>query len=494
MSQKPGRNDPCSCGSGKKYKKCCGLSETPPPIIPESERTGTPYDDCMEVFNLLGLFGEKILRFEQDGRELKRIISGFERRFRPGEPGGLTSSLFMSWAHFDLRFGPSLETIAERFLRDPLTARLVEPGRTLARHMASSYLTFYEVIKAAGGAVVLEELGTEKRWNVLYFRELFEMDIVPGEVWYIRLVGPADGAIPYTTPFMYDPETKAKFLRSVRIQEKDFSAGPRASLIPRERHFAESQKEAALFWAEFIYRGLAEDPIGLDGPAERIDIDDFPPASLPFLVNTDREDVVFAELKFRVKDEPAVRKRLAALKSFDYDEKTDSWSWLKRAPRADPEDARTVRGTFQIKDGFLVAETNSRERAARLRVKLKSLLGNLIAYDRTSWRDQHDLPELSPEEEEARRKESEELNSRPEIRKLLLNSYEDHYFKKWPNEKVPALGGLTPLQAAKTEKGREKLSALLEYYDRMQDATPPPQVRIDLDRLRRMLGLTPKAN
>ena len=22
----PGRNDPCSCGSGKKYKKCCGLN------------------------------------------------------------------------------------------------------------------------------------------------------------------------------------------------------------------------------------------------------------------------------------------------------------------------------------------------------------------------------------------------------------------------------------------------------------------------------------
>ena len=22
--QEPGRNDPCPCGSGKKYKKCCG--------------------------------------------------------------------------------------------------------------------------------------------------------------------------------------------------------------------------------------------------------------------------------------------------------------------------------------------------------------------------------------------------------------------------------------------------------------------------------------
>jgi len=23
-SASPGRNDPCPCGSGKKYKKCCG--------------------------------------------------------------------------------------------------------------------------------------------------------------------------------------------------------------------------------------------------------------------------------------------------------------------------------------------------------------------------------------------------------------------------------------------------------------------------------------
>ncbi len=23
-SEKPGRNEPCSCGSGKKYKQCCG--------------------------------------------------------------------------------------------------------------------------------------------------------------------------------------------------------------------------------------------------------------------------------------------------------------------------------------------------------------------------------------------------------------------------------------------------------------------------------------
>ena len=28
VSKKVGRNDPCPCGSGKKYKKCCGLNES----------------------------------------------------------------------------------------------------------------------------------------------------------------------------------------------------------------------------------------------------------------------------------------------------------------------------------------------------------------------------------------------------------------------------------------------------------------------------------
>ncbi|NMA34368.1 MAG: SEC-C domain-containing protein, partial [Clostridiaceae bacterium] len=28
VSNKIGRNDPCPCGSGKKYKKCCGANES----------------------------------------------------------------------------------------------------------------------------------------------------------------------------------------------------------------------------------------------------------------------------------------------------------------------------------------------------------------------------------------------------------------------------------------------------------------------------------
>ncbi len=36
MTVKPGRNDPCPCGSGKKYKHCCGRPEVPAAPAPDS--------------------------------------------------------------------------------------------------------------------------------------------------------------------------------------------------------------------------------------------------------------------------------------------------------------------------------------------------------------------------------------------------------------------------------------------------------------------------
>ncbi len=40
---KIGRNDPCPCGSGKKYKKCCALVVAAPSVPPVAEPA--PADD-----------------------------------------------------------------------------------------------------------------------------------------------------------------------------------------------------------------------------------------------------------------------------------------------------------------------------------------------------------------------------------------------------------------------------------------------------------------
>lgn len=488
MSPKIGRNDPCPCGSGKKYKKCCGLKETHEPLIPPSQLTGTPYDDYLQVLPIVAIYGGKVRRFDKDRGELTNAVLRFEKRFRPGKPGGLTDSFFMSWMHFDFRFGKSRETIAERFLKDPMAAELLEPGPSIIRELCQSYFSFYEVINSGPKSATVEELKTGNRFTVTDIPELYEFDPVPGEILFSRLVGPPNQAIFFTTPYIFGPEARTQFERALRIQEEDFLLSPAALLFPPERRFAESQKELVFFWAEYIHQGrdlsLGKSPAILDAP----------PRSFPHLVNTDGEDLLMAEIHFRIKDESALRKKLAALKIYEYDASDGSGEWMKAGSRKDPDAARTILGRFKIKNNFLIAETNSRERAARFRSQLKEHLGDLVAYDKTLWQDQDDMPELSADEIEARERESKELNARPEVREAIRRHLEHHYFKEWPRTKIPALGGLTPIQASKTEDGRAKLKALLEDFDRIQEAPSSTQPKVDTDRLRRMLGLSPKAN
>lgn len=264
MSKKPGRNDPCPCGSGKKYKKCCGLRQTqggfvqtPESWFPSSERTGTLWDDYMEVIPIIAMYGKKIMDFDQDGPEFKKAVSNFEKQFRPGEKGGITDSFFMSWMYLDLRFGKSLETVAERLLSDPIISNLNQPGPNYIRHLNESYLTFYEIISSVSrsDAATIKELGTGKRFTVFHVRELLEIAPKPGEIWYGRRVGSPDRSLFFTTPYIYEPEAHPQLKRAVLIQEKDFKKGPKAKFFPPERHFAESQKETAPFWAWYILKG-----------------------------------------------------------------------------------------------------------------------------------------------------------------------------------------------------------------------------------------------
>jgi len=435
----------------------------------------------MEVIPIVAMYGKKIMDFDEDGPEFKRAVSDFEKRFRPGEKDGITDSFFMSWMHFDLRFGKSLETVAERLLSDPMISDLMEPGPTYIRQLSESYLTFFEIIASTSrpDAITLRELGTGKHFTVFHVRELFEIDPEPGEIWFARRVGPPERSIFYTTPYIYEPETCAQFKRVVLTQEKDFKQGPRASLFPTERHFAESQKETALFWAWYILQGKMTDL-----------------SQIPYhaLVTTDGEEFVLAEIHFRIKDEAALRKRLSALRSYQYDKKDDSWSLLKAKSRKYPDASRTVLGHFYIQGDRLIAETYSQERAVRLRSKIKGHLRSLIAYEKTLYRDPYDMPELSPEEIEVKKKASKELNSRPEIQEAIKKHLEHHYFNEWPKTKLPALGGLSPLQAVRSKKERAKLEALIDDIDRLQNAPTSEMPKIDIDKLRRLLGLPAKAN
>jgi hypothetical protein len=255
-------------------------------------------------------------------------------------------------------------------------------------------------------------------------------------------------------------------------------------LVPAERHFAESQKEAAVFWTEYIIRPAPPDLSGIQN--ESIDFDEKP---YPALVTTEGEELVFVEIRFRIRDEAGLRKRLSTLRSFQYDARDDSWTWLKAKSRKYPDTPRSILGNFRIKGDRLVAETNSGNRALKLRAKLKGHLKDLINYEKTLYQDPYDFPERDPEEIEAREKASKELNALPEIQEALKKHLEHHYFNVWPKTKIPALGGLSPLQAARSETGRAKLSALIDDIERLQNSPASNQPKIDIDKLRKLCGL-----
>ncbi|MCJ7610645.1 MAG: SEC-C domain-containing protein, partial [Candidatus Aminicenantes bacterium] len=61
MSQKPGRNDPCPCGSGKKYKRCCGPKDSIDSfLLPDDQMTGTPFDDYAVHLPILAIHERKV--------------------------------------------------------------------------------------------------------------------------------------------------------------------------------------------------------------------------------------------------------------------------------------------------------------------------------------------------------------------------------------------------------------------------------------------------
>ena len=59
MTNKPNRNDPCPCGSGKKYKKCCGQPGM-------AKHTATLLDPAKVAGSLLGRISQAGSAFSAD--------------------------------------------------------------------------------------------------------------------------------------------------------------------------------------------------------------------------------------------------------------------------------------------------------------------------------------------------------------------------------------------------------------------------------------------
>jgi hypothetical protein len=245
----------------------------------------------------------------------------------------------------------------------------------------------------------------------------------------------------------------------------------RAAKVPTEK-LREATADGTLFgiWQEIVDAGDARPP--------------------PRLQNTDGEDFVLTVDRFDVAPGKAeeVVAALLDLPDAQRDEEEEGRAVtvsFVREGNAKGVLPTTLIGRAVVEGGLLRLETNSRERADRLRGLVSERLGALVSFRIREHADP--VAHLAEGATRGARPAPSEPMP-PEVLEVVKRMQAEHY-QRWLDEEIPALGGLTPREAAKRKGApRKKLDLLLAEIEHAE-AGQPEQQRFDVSVLRRELGV-----
>ncbi len=486
MSDKPGRNSPCPCGSGKKFKKCCGFDLTPAgeelfAPMPDDLKTGTKLDFYFDIFQGAMLYAEMLKTNPQFGSELRRLCHDFEERFKPGTERGLPDSFYLNWFVLDNRFGVDQRTVIERMMENKVFHSMTDVAKLAVREISDSYATCYQVKEIRKEDILFEELVTGRRWIAHRIGDTCEEEAKLQDIWHARFVGPQEDAYYFGQPFVFEPEAKSDFIKIVDMLIKNFKeyASTRSLKFVISR---DAFKAGISFWAEYLYKSSPDAVAVSDVGLER-------KSRAPFLSTTDGEKMRFSWVTFKVVTEAGLGDKLSGMRGLEYDARGNCWIWLKKGNRRMKSWDNTILGQIFIRGNELVGEVNSLERALRLKNKLAIGLGRMVVFDRIDSKDFAAMPQPSPENLRKFEEEQRRIHSDPEVRKVLLQRQREYYLKDWISSKIPALNNKTPLQAVKTKEGRLQLEVLINRMEGIDSAQPDYLSRMDMNFLRQKLGL-----
>lgn len=479
---KPGRNDPCPCGSGKKYKHCClAKSEAiaPEELIWRRVRRATDHLADELLREAKRHFGEVGLDEAWHEFALFDIDEP-----RPSDSDYAT--LFFTWFLYDWlpdpddsELPPSAHglTVAQAYLNrmrsriDPLARRFVEA-------CAAAPFSFHEVLDCRPGhGLRLRDvlLGTEiDVIEKTASKTLNRGDIVFAKVVPIEGIALLEGVGPIAIPPGRKPDL-IELRSALGLQQNLFR-------VETLRARAHEIREA--------YLAIAET---LRNPA------------LPQLRNTDGDPIELHTLIFELDAPEAAVERLADLAAGveEPDVERDAEGrfvraelvWAKVGNATYEAWDNTVLGNITIEGTRLTAEVNSARRAETLRELIEQRLGATARAKPSVVQSAQSLLGRAPTAaERAQRQQTErehaELAARPEVQAALQEYLRKHY-RAWVDEPLPVLGNRSPRQAVSDPDGREAVEALILEIERrsghMTPALDPDIVR----ELRATLGLNP---
>jgi hypothetical protein len=437
----PGRNDPCWCGSGKKYKKChLDSDETPQSAAPATR------SEYQKLRDRLGQF-----LMETSSKRDTRLAHEEFFGDGPVEPDQMPLIDWMMHDWVPPRLG---HTIMREYLLKH-GAGLAPQERELVESWSQSYVGLYEVREVKVGS------GLELK------------DLVAGEIFFVHDVSLSKKLVRWDGLL-------ARVLPGERGHE--FSgvgiAVPRKQLEPMRAWMEEDKRRTGLPWPEYLKRNLPRirrQPAELH--TEWIE-------SLQ-LSNTDGDELLFSKAVYRMVDRAALIAVLQNCPEIDKDEEGKRYVWL-RGPAE--KEGRTVLGSMRVEGAEMVFESNSKKRHERGKRMLAKLAGPALKHLRDEFTTQREMKRRALKEPHAPEPVRDEIP--PEVRNKLVTEYMEQHTAKWPDMAVPALGGKTPRQAVKTAAGRLKVSTLLRDFENAEEhKRQAGEPFYDIGRLRTELGL-----
>ncbi|MGQ0650110.1 MAG: YecA family protein, partial [Gemmatimonadaceae bacterium] len=432
-----GRNDSCPCGSGKKFKKCCGGLQTPTLVSPHAAhiaRAEAAKEADRELVDRLMRYAVK--RFGK--RCLDEAMADYI-----DDPGSLDEAEFQlafPWALFDYQREADGLTIAE-VMRDDRAARLSPELREVLDAELRTWLSVWDVREVEPGiGLALKDLltGAERfAHEVSGSRSLTPGHVLMGRVVDCDGVAFLGGMHPQVLPPMAADVVVREMRRICRVRTRP--------VAPAKLRDVDNQLALLDLWR------MALEEANRPQPA-------------PILTNTDGDLLLQTadHFEFTPGNARMVSQLLNTFSGADEGtmEGMDTVFVVTRPGNARMKSwDNTLIGRIVVKETRLVVESNSTRRADELRARLEKHLRGLVKH---RFREESTMEALlSQARESSARGTSEPLTMEPELQAIARQWKETHMLEVWVNEQIPALGGLTPRAAAASRTSRAALELLL---------------------------------
>jgi hypothetical protein len=481
---KPGRNDPCPCGSGRKFKHCCLLKAE---AIPADELLWGRVRRAIDPLPR-DLLREAQRHFGEIGlAEAWHEFQLFESE-EPFDEESKYTSLFIAWFLHDWLPDPAdtklpIEvqdvTVANAYLTR-VGARLDPIARRYVEACCAAPFSFHEVIDVRQGeGFRLRDvmLGAEAQVT----EHSGSAYVEPGDILFAKLV-PVEGIhlVEGMGPVAIPPVHKPAL---VDLRKR---VGSRNSLFGSDvlRAFDMELRE--------VYLGIADSLLNPRVPELR-NTDGDPLEMHTLIFDLEAPEAAFEALKGLAAGLTAEEVESGAQRNADGGFARGEITWRRLGNRMHKDWDNTSLGTLRIEGRRLTAEVNSAKRAAALRKLIEHRLGGTAHIKPSVVQSVQSMLSREPDRERSRQKRRDEeqaaLAAQPEVQQAIREHMRSHY-RAWVDERIPALGNRTPRKAVCDSDGREAVEALIAQIERDGKRMIPPLDADIVRELRETLGLS----